>query len=229
MTEEKHIAYAYNVEADLEGFTEAELDFLEFVPEELEELRAEFTESMDLENIDPEKIAESLAVSMERREGSGRHLASSGSHLSEVANKRTLMTFIVMLKRAVRRIMVNPITRKKLEEAVRKGPTAVSRLIVPLMTRQVPPQLRFLPEMYVPEVVHALADPIRKEVGVKAEEVEEAPEFLQFVITAATVAASVASVAPTAPAKTPPSLRMSALGFTRRIKSRNRRNKRTRK
>ena len=222
-----------NVEVDLEGFTEAELVLLEFLPEDLEELEADLTESMGLEEVDPEKIAESLVSSMERRRGSfSRHFASSGSHLSEVANKRMLTIYTEMLQRAIETIMKNSTTRKKLKEAVRKGPTAVSRLIVPLMTRQVPPQLRFLPEMYVPQVVHALAEPIRKKVGVKAEEVEETPEFWQFAINAAVAAASVASVAPTAstaPAKTPPSLRMSALGFTRRRKSRNRRNKRTRR
>jgi hypothetical protein len=36
-----------------------------------------------------------------------------------------------------------------------------------------------LASFYVPPVTRVLFDPIRQQVGVKAEEVEEAPEFIQ--------------------------------------------------
>ena len=166
------MTYAYNVEADLEGFTEADLEVLEFVPEDIEGLEADLTESMSLENIDPEEIAESL----ESFPGYSYGSASRPNNYRDV-NMQLLKTFTAVVKRMMQKISRNPRTRSKLQTAVRQGPTAVNKLVMPSVSRQLTPPFRFLAYYYVPRVTRALAGPIRKEVGVKPEEVEEVLEW----------------------------------------------------
>ena len=130
MTADKH-----NVEADLEGFTEADMENLEFVLEDIEELRAEFTQSMGLETIDPEYVAEQL-----------------------------LRTFRNIVGKLIRKIMSNSRTRPKLLNAILQGPAAVNKLVMPVVTKMLPSYFRWLAPIYVPIVAPletAGIDPIR--------------------------------------------------------------------
>ena len=174
------MTYTYNVEADLEGFTEADLETLEFMPEDLEQIEADLTESMDLEDIDPEDIAESLESFPERVRGYSYGYASRPNRYANSyadMNRQLLKAFTVVVKRIIKKMTAINGTREKLQKATRKGPTAVNRLVLSAVSRQLTPPFRFLARHYVPMVTQSLAEPIRKEVGVKAEEVEEILEW----------------------------------------------------
>ncbi len=170
----------YTIEADLEQFTEADAESLEFVTEDLEDIETESMESISLEDVNPESVAESLESLMEGAEanayGNGYTRPSPSS--SSSVNKQLLKTFTIIVQKLVRKIMSNPKTRTKLQAATRKGPTAVAQLITPSVAKVLPNYFRWMAPIYVPPVTLALFSPIRKQVGVKAEEVEEAPEFI---------------------------------------------------
>ena len=164
------------LEADLEQFTEADAENLEFTPEDLEELEAESIENINLEDVNPESIAESLEISMEGEEAEaygGYTRPSAG----RTVNKRLLKTFTSLVKKLIKKIMSNPRTRTRLQAATRKGPTAVAKLLTPRVAQMLPSYFRWMAPIYVPRVTRALSGPIRQQVGVKAEEVEEAPEW----------------------------------------------------
>jgi hypothetical protein len=169
------------IEADLEQFTEADTESLEFATEDLEDLETESMESINLEDVNPESIAESLESLMEGEEATG-YGNSYGSYtspsLNRYVNRQLLKTFTVIVKKLVKKIMSNPRTRTKLQAATRKGPTAVAQLITPSVAKVLPSYFRWMAPIYVPPVTLALFNPICQQVGVKAEEVEAAPEFL---------------------------------------------------
>ena len=169
---------AYTIEADLEQFTEADTESLEFAPEDLEGLEAESMESINLEDVNPESVAESLESLMEGAEanGYGSYTRPRNSPSSSV-NKQLLKTFTIIVKKLVKKIMNNSKTRAKLQAAARKGPTAVARLLTPSVAKVLPTYFRWMAPIYVPSVTRALFGPIRKQVGVKAEEVEASPEW----------------------------------------------------
>jgi hypothetical protein len=169
----------YTIEADLEQFTEADAESLEFATEDIEDLEAESMESINLEDVNPESVAESLESLMEGEEANGSRRSPSSS-----VNKQLLKTFTIIVKKLVKKIMSNPRTRTKLQAATRKGPTAVARLLTPSVAKVLPSYFRWMVPIYVPSVTLALFDPIRQQVGVKAEEVEEAPEFLPLIFPA---------------------------------------------
>ena len=186
----------YSIEADLEQFTEADTESLEFATEDLEDLEAESTESVSLEDVNPESVAESLESLMEGEEanGSGNGYTRRPSPSSSV-NKQLLKTFTIIVKKLVKKIMNNPRTRAKLQAATRKGPTAVARLLTPCVAKVLPSYFRWMAPIYVPSVTLALFAPVCKQVGVKAEEVEEAPEVAPLVIWAGISAVSAAVTA----------------------------------
>ncbi|WP_445173465.1 hypothetical protein [Microcoleus sp.] len=168
------MATTLSMEADLEQFTEADTESLEFATEDLEGLEAESTESISLEDVNPESVAESLESLMEEVESNG----NTSLDQSKIANKQLLKTFTIIVKKLVNKSMSNPKTRAKLQAATRKGPTAIARLLTPSVAKVLPSYFRWMAPIYVPSVTIALFAPLCKEVGVKAEEVEEAPEFL---------------------------------------------------
>ncbi|MHC5719314.1 MAG: hypothetical protein ACYTX0_46485, partial [Nostoc sp.] len=61
--------------------------------------------------------------------------------------------------------------------ATRKGPTAVARLLTPSVAKVLPSYFRWMAPIYVPSVTRVLFGPLRKQAGVKAEEVEASPEW----------------------------------------------------
>ncbi|MDZ8032663.1 hypothetical protein [Nostoc sp. DedSLP04] len=171
---------AYTIEADIEQFTEADAESLEFATEDLEGLETESIESISLEDVNPESVVESLESLMEGAEANGYGNGYTRPSPSSSVNKQLLKTFTIIVKKLVKKIMSNPRTRAKLQAATRKGPTAVARLLTPSVAKVLPSYFRWMAPIYVPSVTLALFGPLRKQAGVKAEEVEEAPEFIQF-------------------------------------------------
>ncbi|MEH1912926.1 hypothetical protein [Nostoc sp.] len=171
---------AYTIEADLEQFTEADAESLEFATEDLEGLETESIESISLEDVNPESVVESLESLMEGAEANGYGNGYTRPSPSSSVNKQLLKTFTIIVKKLVKKIMSNPRTRAKLQAATRKGPTAVARLLTPSVAKVLPSYFRWMAPIYVPSVTRVLFGPLRKQAGVKAEEVEEAPEFIQF-------------------------------------------------
>jgi hypothetical protein len=170
------MAALHTIEANLEQFTEADTESLEFAVEDLEGLEAESMESVNLEDVNPESVAESLESLMEGEEANGSGNSYSRPSTSSSVNKQLLKTFTIILKKLVKKIMNNPRTRAKLQAAARKGPTAVARLLMPSVAKVLPSYFRWMAPIYVPSVTLALFASVCKQVGVKAEEVEEAPE-----------------------------------------------------
>ncbi|KAB8315758.1 hypothetical protein SD81_030895 [Tolypothrix campylonemoides VB511288] len=178
----------YTIEADLEQFTEAEAENLEFATEDLEDLETESMESINLEDVNPESVAESLESFMEGAESLESSIEGAEAYgygygytrpsPSSSVNRQLLKSFTIIVKKLVKKIMRNPRTRAKLQAATRKGPTAVARLLTPSVAKVLPSYFRWMVPIYVPSVTLALFDPIRQQVGVKAEEVEEAPEVI---------------------------------------------------
>jgi hypothetical protein len=146
--------------------------------EDLEGLEAESMESINLEDINPESVAESLESLMEGVEANGYENSYTRSSPSSHVNKQLLKTFTIIVKKLVKKIMNNPRTRTKLQAAARKGPSAVAQLLTPSVAKVLPSYFRWMAPIYVPSVTFALFAPVCKQVGVKAEEVEEAPEFI---------------------------------------------------
>jgi hypothetical protein len=166
----------YTIEADLEQFTEADAESLEFVTEDLEDVETESMESINLEDVNPESVAESLESLMEGQEATGYgngYGSYTSPSLNRYVNRQLLKTFTIIVKKLVRKITRNPRTRAKLQAATRKGPTAVARLLTPSVAKVLPSYFRWMVPIYVPSVTRVLFDPIRQQVGVKAEEVEE--------------------------------------------------------
>jgi hypothetical protein len=178
---EEKIMATYTIEADLEQFTEADAESLEFATEDLEDIEAESVESISLEDVNPESVAESLESLMEGAEangyGNGYGNGYNRPSPSSSVNKQLLKTFTIIVKKLVKKTMSNPRTRTKLQAATRKGPTAVARLLTPSVAKVLPSYFRWMAPIYVPSVTLALFAPIRKQVGVKPEEVEVAPEW----------------------------------------------------
>lgn len=165
------------VEAEALEFTEADAENLEFTLEDLEELEAESTENINLEDVNPESVAEALEGLMEAQAATGSRNGYPATSPSRAAQKELLKVFTSMVKQLVQKIMSSPKTRTKLQVATRKGPTAVAQLLTPIVAKELPSYLRWMAPLYVPAVTLALFDPIRQKAGVKPEEVEEAPEF----------------------------------------------------
>ncbi|WDD36523.1 hypothetical protein PQG02_35880 (plasmid) [Nostoc sp. UHCC 0926] len=168
---------AYTIEADIEQFTEADAESLEFATEDLEGLETESIENISLEDVNPESVVESLESLMEGAEANGYGNGYTRPSPSSSVNKQLLKTFTIIVKKLVKKIMSNPRTRAKLQAATRKGPTAVARLLTPSVAKVLPSYFRWMAPIYVPSVTRVLFGPLRKQAGVKAEEVEASPEW----------------------------------------------------
>nr|WP_322684248.1 hypothetical protein [Nostoc sp. DedQUE07]MDZ8130065.1 hypothetical protein [Nostoc sp. DedQUE07] len=146
----------------------------------MEGLQALSMEGISWEDVKPESVAESLDGLMEGAEANGYGNGYTRPSPSSSVNKQLLKTFTIIVKKLVKKIMSNPRTRAKLQAATRKGPTAVARLLTPSVAKVLPSYFRWMAPIYVPSVTRVLFGPLRKQAGVKAEEVEEAPEFIPF-------------------------------------------------
>jgi hypothetical protein len=180
-TLKEKIMAAYTIEADLEQFTEADTESLEFATEDMEGLEADSMESISLEDVNPESVAESLESLMAGAgaNGYGNSYPSptTSTSPSSSVNKQLLKTFTIIVKKLVKKIMSNPRTRAKLQAAIRKGPTAVARLLTPSVAKVLPIYFRWMAPIYAPSVTRVLFGPLRNQAGVKAEEVEASPEY----------------------------------------------------
>ncbi len=116
---------------------------------------------------------------MEGVEANGHSNGSTSRRCSpsSSSNKQLLKTFTVIVKTLIKKITSNPKTRAKLQAAIRKGPSAVARLITPSVAKILPSYFPWMAPIYVPPVTRVLFNPVRKQAGVKAEEVEASPEF----------------------------------------------------
>jgi hypothetical protein len=172
------MATTVSIEADIEQFTEADTESLEFATEDLESIEAELMEGSNLEDVNSESVAESLESLIEGVESNGYGNGNASLNSSKTVNKQLLKTFTIIVKKLVKKSMSNAKTRAKLQAATRKGPSAIARLLTPSVAKMLPTYFRWMAPIYVPSVTLALFGPVCREVGVKAEEVEEAPEFL---------------------------------------------------
>ncbi|MFB8788290.1 MAG: hypothetical protein U7123_05440 [Potamolinea sp.] len=172
------MANTLSIEADFEQFTETDAESLEFATEDVESIEAELMEGSNLEDVNSESVAESLESLMEGVEANGYGNGNTSFNQSKIVNKQLLKTFTIIVKKLVKKSMSNAKTRAKLQAATRKGPTAIAQLLTPSVAKVLPTYFRWMAPIYVPGVTVALFNPLCREVGVKAEEVEEAPEFL---------------------------------------------------
>jgi hypothetical protein len=157
--------------AQIELFTEAEIESIVLQPEDLESLEAEM--EGDLETISFEAVAETLEVYFEGDVAEGlERRRRKPRQRRRTANKRLLKLFVGMVKKAVKRILSNPKTRAKLQVLCRKGPDAIALLITPVLTAVISPFLSWMVPIFCPPVVRALFRAICKEVGIRTEEVE---------------------------------------------------------
>jgi len=160
-------------------FSEADLETLEFQREDLEGIESELEQNLD--NISFEDVADELAEAFE-----GGELGEFAERLSErrrsrrtaMVQRRLLRLFVILHKRAIRRVLSNPRTRAKLIAAYRRNPEAVARLILPVVSKVLPIYLRWMAPLYGRPVVYVLYRAIGNQLGIRAEEAEGA-EFGQ--------------------------------------------------
>ncbi len=181
--------------------SEAELDSVAFEAEEAEAIQAELTgESTPLENIEFESFAEDMEAEFESFENFESFEGFEGFEASGLngsrrrplrptrprrnrggsVNKRLLKTFTSIIKTVVKKITTNPKTRTKFKAAVRQGPAAVNRILIPVVSKSLPPYFRWMAQIYVPTVASTLFHPIRTQAGVKREEVENLEGSFEF-------------------------------------------------
>jgi hypothetical protein len=151
----------------LETFSEADMESVSIEATEL----TEGLESLEsLESISVESVAEDLEGYIEGVEES----ATPSSYV----NKRLLQVFTALVKTSVKKITTNAKTRVKLQAACRKGPDAVTQLLLPTLTKAMPSYFNWMPAVLTPPIVARLFPAICKQAGLKPEEVAVAPEFL---------------------------------------------------
>ncbi len=173
-------------------FTKLDLETLEFETEDAQAIETELTgESTPLEDVEFESFAEDMEMELEGLEGLEAFEANRSNGLrfppgkprnpSSFVNKRLLKTFTCIIKTVVKKITTNPKTRSKLQAAIRQGPAAVNRILIPAVSKSLPPYFRWMAPIYVPVVASTLFHPIRTQAGVKREEVEANPEFFPLI------------------------------------------------
>lgn len=145
-------------------FTEADMESVQIESMDLEGLESLLEEN--LESISAEDVAEDVEDYMVEAGG----YASSGY----VTNRLTKV-FTYLVKKAIKKITMNPKTRSKLHAACRKGPRSVAKLVTPIVAKPLPSYLRFLATIFCPPVVARLFPAICKEAGLKPEEIEAVP------------------------------------------------------
>jgi hypothetical protein len=176
------IAETTNGVEQLEAFSEADAEAIAIQPEDLEALEAEVEST--LENVAFEDVAEDLEAYFEGN-AEGESLERSRRRPGKSVHKRLLKIFMTLIKKLVKKIMNSPKARTKLQAACRKGPQAVVKLLLPILTKPVPGYLKWLVTFYATPVIVKLYRPICRQVGLKTEEVEATSEGLfSFVASA---------------------------------------------
>lgn len=162
--------------AQIELFTEAEIESIVLQSEDLESLEAEI--EGDLETIAFEDVAETLEAyfegesvgeALERRRRRRRRRRRS-------VNQRLLNVFFKAVKKVLKPILRNPKTRAKLQVVCRKGADAViillTPVITPVLTPIITPALSWMIPIFLPPVIRTLFRVICREVGLSTEAVE---------------------------------------------------------
>lgn len=155
------MVYTTNSHEQLELFSEADMENVQIESSELEELESLLVE--DLESIPVDRVAKDVNPYMGDNLGNGQ---------SSYVIRQLTKVFTSLIKKSVKKIMMNPRTRSKLEAACRKGPRAVAKLITPNVSKPLPSYLRFLAPIFVSPIVAKLFPSICKETGLKSEEIE---------------------------------------------------------
>jgi hypothetical protein len=158
----------------VEYFSEADAEAIAIQPEDLEALEAEVE---SLENVAFEDVAEDLEAYFEG-DAEGESLERRRRRPGRSVHKRLLKIFMTLIKKLVKKIMNSPKARTKLQAACRKGPQAVVKLLLPILTKPVPGYLKWLVTFYATPVIVKLYRPICRQVGLKTEEVEAMSEGL---------------------------------------------------
>jgi len=154
-------------------FSEADAEAIAIQPEDLEDLEAEVEST--LENVAFEDVAEDLEAYFEG-DAEGESLECRRRRPGRSVHKRLLKIFMTLIKKLVKKIMNNPKARTKLQSACRKGPQAVVKLLLPILTKPVPGYLKWLVSLYATPIIIKLHRPICRQVGLKTEEVEATTE-----------------------------------------------------
>lgn len=156
-----------------ESFTEADMESVSIEAAEL----AEGLESIEsLESISVESVAEDLEGYMEG--------TMESATPSSYVNKRLLQVFTALIKTSIKKITTNPKTRVKLQAACRKGPDAVTQLLLPTLIKAMPSYFNWMPAVLTSPIVARLFPAICKQAGLKPEEVAVAPEWLGLALSA---------------------------------------------
>jgi len=160
------------VEAANGTFSEADLETLEFQREDLEGIESELEQNLD--NISYEDVADELEDMFEGDLGefAERVAERRRSRKTAMVQRRLLRLFVILHRRAIRRILSNPRTRAKLIAAYRRNPDAVFRLLFPVVSKVLPTYLRWLAPIYGRPVVYVLYRAIGNQLGIRAEEAE---------------------------------------------------------
>ena len=155
-------------------FTETDMTTIELLPEELESLESEME---SLESISYEDVAEDLEAYFEgdsEEEGLERRRRRRPSSF---VTKRLLKIFVALVKKVVKSIMGNGKARLTLQKACRKGPDAVAKLLCPILSKVLPPFLKWMAPVFCRPVVRVLFRVICRQAGLKTEEIESVSEL----------------------------------------------------
>lgn len=155
------MVYATNSAEQLELFTEADMESVQIESMDLEGLESLLEEN--LESVSVEDVAEDVEEYMEYMEEE-----SVGYGATSSVTRRLSKIFTSLIKKAVKKITMNPVTRGKLHAACRKGPNGVTKLITPIVAKPLPSYLRFLAPIYCRPIVRRLFPSICKEAGLTA-------------------------------------------------------------
>lgn len=155
-------------------FTEADMGTIELIAEDLEDLESEME---SFESISYENVSEDLEAYFEggaEEEGLERR---GRRRPSSLVTKRLLKIFVALVKKVVKSVMSNGKARPVLLQACRKGPDAVAKLLCPILSKALPPFLKWMAPTFCRPVVRVLFRAICREAGLKTEEIESVAEL----------------------------------------------------
>ncbi len=178
------MTYTTNSLEQLELFSETDMESVQIDSNELENLESVLGEN--LESLSSERVAEDVEKYMEEHIESRSAIRSGHRQLAQIA--------AYLSNKAVKKILDNPNTRRKLEAACRKGPGSVCQLIKPLILQPFSEFGKGLINPYCSPTIARMYSAISTEVGLKTEEIEAAPEFAISLSTAAAVVSAGAAV-----------------------------------
>ncbi len=111
---------------EFEDITAEEIEGLEFTESEMEEFAQEMVES-DLEDIEAELM-----------EGAGMEDVAT----PEAVGKNIIRRIVALIQKIVKKMLSNPVLKRKLKIACKKGTDYVCRLICPVLCKAFPVFLR---------------------------------------------------------------------------------------